>query len=388
MLIHEQRYLSNGRRLTYGVLSLGIPEKIKAIQEEIHRTQINKATEFHIGILKAKISKLRRELDENRHGKNVSTGKGNEGFNVRKSGDASVVLVGLPSVGKSTLLNALTNANSRTASYQFTTLTAVPGMMDYNGSKIQILDLPGIVEGASKGRGLGRKVLSVARNADLVLMVLDVFHPELLNILENELNEVGIRINKKLPEVFIEKAHYGGLSIHNQVSSIPDQLVKEVLKIHGINSGRIIIKEPNLTVEQLIDSVSGNRIYLPSLVVLNKIDLVDSKFISKIDRTMQNFIAISADRKINIDYLKRSIYDKLAFIRIFLKPRGNKIDYEEPLIMNQNCTIRDVCLKIHRNFVKDFKYAYVWGKSVKFSSQKVGLDHILQDKDILRIILR
>lgn len=298
------------------------------------------------------------------------------------------MLVGLPSVGKSTLLNALTNANSRTASYQFTTLTAVPGMMDYNGSKIQILDLPGIVEGASKGRGLGRKVLSVARNADLVLMVLDVFQPELLNILENELNEVGIRINKKLPEVFIEKAHYGGLSIHNQVSSIPDQLVKEVLKIHGINSGRIIIKEPNLTVEQLIDSVSGNRIYLPSLVVLNKIDLVDSKFISKIDRTMQNFIAISADRKINIDYLKRSIYDKLAFIRIFLKPRGDKIDYEEPLIMNQNCTIRDVCLKIHRNFVKDFKYAYVWGKSVKFSSQKVGLDHILQDKDILRIILR
>ena len=87
--------------------------KLKLIQEEIHRTQINKATEFHIGILKAKIAKLRRELDENRHGKNVSTGKENEGFNVRKSGDASVVLVGLPSVGKSTLLNALTNANSR-----------------------------------------------------------------------------------------------------------------------------------------------------------------------------------------------------------------------------------------------------------------------------------
>lgn len=135
-------------------------------------------------------------MDENRHGKNVSTGKENEGFNVRKSGDASVVLVGLPSVGKSTLLNALTNANSRTASYQFTTLTAVPGMMQYNGSNIQIIDLPGIVEGASKGRGLGRKVLSVARNADLVLIILDVFQSELLKILENELYYVGIRVNK------------------------------------------------------------------------------------------------------------------------------------------------------------------------------------------------
>ncbi len=296
--------------------------------------------------------------------------------------------MGLPSVGKSTLLNALTNANSRTGSYQFTTLTAVPGMMQYNGSKIQILDLPGIVEGASKGRGLGRKVLSVARNADLVLMILDVFQPELLYILERELHEVGIRVNKKHPEVFIEKAHLGGLSIYNQGSSISDQLVREVLKIHGINNGRIVIKEPNLTIEELIDAVSGNRIYLPSLVVLNKIDLVNNQFISEINRNLKNFIPISADHKINIDHLKRAIYDKLAFIRIYLKPRGNKADYEEPLIMNQNCTIRDVCLKIHRNFVKDFKYAYVWGKSVKFSSQKVGLDHILEDKDVLRIILK
>ena len=333
------------------------------------------------------MAKLRRELDDNKHGKNVSSGKENEGFNVRKSGDASVVLVGLPSVGKSTLLNVLTNAKSRTGSYQFTTLTAVPGMMEYNGSKIQILDLPGIVEGASKGRGLGRKVLSVARNADLVLMILDVFQPELLGMLERELHEVGIRINKKHPQVVIEKTHYGGIAVHDQVSNIPDHIVKEILRIHGINNGRIIIKEPNLTMDQLIDVVTGNRIYLPSLVVLNKIDLVDGKFISQIEKKVQNFIPISADLKINIDDLKSLIYDKLAFIRIFLKPKGDKID-QEPLIMNQDCTIRDVCQKIHRNFVKDFKYAYVWGSSVKFSSQKVGLDHRLNDKDVLRIILK
>jgi ribosome-interacting GTPase 1 len=260
-------------------------------------------------------------------------------------------------------------------------------MMEYNGSKIQILDLPGIVEGASKGRGLGRKVLSVARNADLVLMILDVFQPELLEMLERELHEVGIRINKKLPQVFIERAHYGGLAVHDQVSNIPDHLVKEILRIHGINNGRIMIKEPNLSIEQLIDVVTGNRIYLPALVVLNKIDLVDGKFISQIEKKVQDFIPISADRKINIDDLKKLIYDKLAFIRIFLKPKGDKID-EDPLIMNQNCTIRDVCLKIHRNFVRDFKYAYVWGSSVKFSSQKVGLDHRLKDKDVLRIILK
>ena len=154
---------------------MGIPEKIKAIQDEIHKTQINKATEFHIGLLKAKIAKLKRELDENTHGKTVSTGGGSAGFDVRKAGDATVVLIGFPSVGKSTLLNSLTNAKSKTGAYSFTTLTAVPGMLEYNGSQIQILDLPGIIEGASAGKGLGKRVLSVARNANLVLMVLDVF---------------------------------------------------------------------------------------------------------------------------------------------------------------------------------------------------------------------
>ena len=92
---------------------MGIPEKIKEIEDEIHKTQINKATEFHIGILKAKIAKLKRELEENRHGKTVSTGKGSSGYDVRKEGDATVVLIGFPSVGKSTLLNCLTNANSK-----------------------------------------------------------------------------------------------------------------------------------------------------------------------------------------------------------------------------------------------------------------------------------
>ena len=91
---------------------MGIPEKIKAIQDEIHKTQINKATEFHIGLLKAKIAKLKREQEENIHGRTVHTGGENAGFDVRKAGDATVVLIGLPSVGKSTLLNRLTNAKS------------------------------------------------------------------------------------------------------------------------------------------------------------------------------------------------------------------------------------------------------------------------------------
>ena len=62
------------------------------------------------------------------------------------------------SVGKSTLLTTLTGTHSEAASYEFTTLTCIPGIIHYNDTKIQLLDLPGIIEGASEGKGRGRQV--------------------------------------------------------------------------------------------------------------------------------------------------------------------------------------------------------------------------------------
>ena len=65
------------------------------------------------------------------------------------------------SVGKSTLLTMLTGTHSEAASYEFTTLTCIPGIIHYNDTKIQLLDLPGIIEGASEGKGRGRQVIAV-----------------------------------------------------------------------------------------------------------------------------------------------------------------------------------------------------------------------------------
>jgi ribosome-interacting GTPase 1 len=370
---------------------MGIPEKIKEIQEQIHRTQINKATEFHIGLLKAKIARLKREMQENVHGKTMHTGGENVGFDVRKAGDATVVLIGLPSVGKSTLLNSLTNAKSRVASYQFTTLTAVPGMLHYRGAKIQVLDLPGIIEGASGGKGFGKRVLSVARGADLVLIVLDVFQPHHLGVLKKELAEAGVRLDEQPPNIVVEKTSMGGISINAQVPvKASERLIKEIMRLYGLHNGRLIIREPNLTDDQLIDALNGNRIYVPSVVVLNKIDLVNHSFIqevkSKIGSTNNNFVPVSADSGINIDVLKEVIYKRLEFIRIYMRPKGGETDYKEPLIIKNGATVQDVCNKIHRNMAKNFRYGLVWGRSAKFAGQKVGLDHRLYDEDVITIV--
>jgi uncharacterized protein len=367
---------------------MGIPEKIKSIQDEIDKTQINKATEHHLGLLKAKIARLKRELEENTHGKTLSTGARNAGFDIRKTGDATVVFVGLPSVGKSTLLNRLTNARSRVGSYNFTTLTAIPGILDHRGARIQVLDMPGIIEGASKGKGLGKRVLSVARNADLVLLILDVFQPQHLSILKRELSDIGIKLDQNPPDVVIERTSTGGVSVNMQVKThITEALIKEISRIHGIHNGRIIIREPGLTDEQFIDVLTGNRVYISSLVVLNKIDLVNQGFVREIQSKIgDKFLPISADANINVDALKEAIYRKLDFIRVYMRPKGQETDYKEPMIMRRGCTIQDVCNKIHRNMATDFRFSYIWGKSAKFGGQKVGLDHVLSDEDVLTII--
>jgi ribosome-interacting GTPase 1 len=375
---------------------MGIPEKIKEIQDQIHRTQINKATEFHIGLLKAKMARLKREMQEDVHGRTMHSGGENIGFDVRKAGDATVVLIGLPSVGKSTLLNSLTNAKSRVASYQFTTLTAVPGMLHYRGAKIQVLDLPGIIEGASGGKGFGKRVLSVARSADLVLIVLDVFQPQHLGVLKKELAEGGIRLDEQPPNILIEKTSTGGISINAQVPiKASERLIKEIMRLYGLHNGRLIIRQPNLTDDQLIDALNGNRIYVPSVIVLNKIDLVNASFVQEIKSKIignnnsngdNYFIAVSADTGINIDVLKEAIYQRLRFIRVYLRPKGGETDFREPLIIKNGATVQDVCNKIHRNMGKNFRYGLVWGKSAKFAGQKVGLDHKLADEDVLTIV--
>lgn len=108
----------------------------------------------------SKLARLRAQLLEPGPG---SGGAGGAGFDVSKSGDARIALVGFPSVGKSTFLSKVTKTKSEVAAYSFTTLTAIPGVLEYGGAEIQVLDLPGIIEGAAEGKGRGRQVISATK---------------------------------------------------------------------------------------------------------------------------------------------------------------------------------------------------------------------------------
>ncbi|MGA3404703.1 MAG: GTP-binding protein [Candidatus Bathyarchaeia archaeon] len=363
---------------------MGLPEKIKAIEEEMKRTQIHKHTEHHIGLLKAKLAKLKAEQEVTQRSKS----SGSSGFEVKKGGDCTVVLIGLPSVGKSTLLNTLTNAKSKVAPYAFTTLTVVPGLLEYNGAKMQILDLPGIISGAASGTGRGRRVLSVARNADLILLILDVFQPDQISTLKKELYEMGIRLNTRRPNVTIEPSTQGGLgvTVTCKLTKMDESTIRGILNIYKIHQASVIIRE-DISDDQLIDVVSGNRMYVPAVTVLNKVDLVSPKYVDEVrNRIGEDFVAVSADQNLNIETVKDAIYNRLNFIRIYLKPRNGEADYEEPLMLTAGATVTDVCTKIHRRFAGEAKYALISGSSVRFSPQRVGMNHILNDRDVITII--
>lgn len=356
---------------------MGLVDKLKELEEELARTQKNKATEFHIGILKSKIAKIKKELLAPK-----KSGKKSGGFAIKKSGDATVALVGLPSTGKSTLLNALTGANSKTASYSFTTLNCIPGVLSYKGAKIQILDLPGIIEGAKDGTGRGKEVISAAKNADLILLVLDVFDPFYRNKLISELYASSIRLDASPPKISIEKKKSGGISISSLVKEqdiSPNTLVG-ILKEYGIFNANVTLYE-KISTDSFIDFLDGSRVYLPSLTVINKIDL-DKSILKKID---YEFIPVSAQTKEGLDLLKEKIFQKLNLIRVFTKTKFKDSD-NIPLMIKKGQSVADVCKKLHKELYNSFKYALVWGKSAKHPAQKVGLNHILEDGDIIQII--
>lgn len=357
-------------------------ERIKAIEEELAKTPVNKGTNRHIGVLRARIAKLKQQEQDR-----VTRGQGQrgDGYTVRKDGDSTVVLLGLPSVGKSTLLNHLTNSNSKVGAYDFTTLTVIPGILKYGGANIQILDIPGIIRGASHGKGLGKRILSATRSADLILVLIDVFNPKMRGMLLNEIRSIGLRPDEDPPNIIIEKRASGGIFITDMVgmTQMEHEGIKDILREYRYHNSRVVIKE-DVSYDQFVDTLLKNTVYVPTLTVLNKIDMVDNEYVEELEESLDHYvIPISADNDVNLERLKKEIFEHLNIIRIYMKPRREKADMEEPMIVRNGSTVGDIASMVHGDLRKRLRYSRIWGKSVKFGGQKVAAKHVPMDEDIL-----
>ncbi|ANZ76312.1 BA75_03382T0 [Komagataella pastoris] len=367
---------------------MGVLEKIQQIQEELARTQKNKATEYHIGLLKGKLARYRQQLLEPPPGSSSSSGTG---FEVSKSGDARVALIGFPSVGKSSLLGKITSTKSEVAQYSFTTLTSVPGVLQYEGAEIQIVDLPGIIKGASEGKGRGRQVVATAKTADLILMVLDATKgADQRLILERELESVGIRLNKAKPNISFKLKQNGGIkfSSTNPPRYLNEKLCQAILRDYRIHNADILIRDDSCTVEDFIDVINENHLhYIGCIYAYNKVDAVSLEEVDRIARE-PNTVVMSCEMNLGIQDLVEEIWYRLHMTRLYTKRRGVNPNFNDPMVVRQDSTIEDVCNSIHKDFKSQFKYALVWGSSAKHSPQKCGLGHKVHDQDVVSIVTK
>jgi ribosome-interacting GTPase 1 len=162
-----------------------------------------------------------------------------------------------------------------------------------------------------------------------------------------------------------------------------------MVSAYGFVNAEVIVRE-DVDEEQLIDVLTGNRVYLRSAAVVNKIDLVDEDHLKKIKEKMKPWgpVYVAANREVGLSELKEEIFRKLDFIHVFLKPQGQDADMKEPMVIMNGSTIGDLCDRIHRTFRRNFRYATVWGESAKFPGQTVGADHVLMNGDIVTIVVK
>ncbi|WP_049928529.1 OBG GTPase family GTP-binding protein [Halopiger goleimassiliensis] len=369
---------------------MGLEEEIEEIEEEIANTPYNKSTEAHIGRLKSKLAEKKEELEKRQSGSG-----GGGGYAVEKHGDATVALVGFPSVGKSSLLNSLTNAESETGSYEFTTLDVNPGMLEHRGANIQLLDVPGLIEGAAAGRGDGQQVLSVVRNADLILFVLSVFEIEQYDRLHEELYDINIRVDEEPPRVTVRRKHKDGIKITSSTDQDLDEgTIKDVLRDQGYVNADLNLQE-NVTIDRLIDGLMDNREYIPSITCVNKVDLIEPDYKETVDEQLrergldpEEVTFISAEEKKGLDVLKDRIWENLGLIRVYMDKPGRGVDWEEPLVVEEGTTVGEAIEKLGGEMEERFRFARVTGPSATHDEQQVGQDHVLEDEDVLKLILR
>ena len=228
-----------------------IKEQIEMIRAEIDKTQKNKATNAHIGKLKAKIAQLKiKEEKTAAHSKASGGGKGD-----RRS-----------------------LRSRRVCLY----LTCIPGVMEHRGAKIQILDLPGLIKGAAEGKGRGREILNVIRSADMVLYIVDPFQDGHFNVLHRELHNAGLRLNEVKPPVFIKRTDRGGIEVRSTVEQthLTEEEMAEIIRSFGYTSALVTLRE-NSTAEQIVDALAGNRVYEKAVIAINKIDIATDDDIAR-----------------------------------------------------------------------------------------------------------
>jgi ribosome-interacting GTPase 1 len=303
-------------------------EKIAALEEMLAIMPKHKGTDHLRAELRGRIAKLTQQATRKSGARRAS-------LTIEKEGAAQLAVIGLPNAGKSRLIAAITNASPPVAEYPFTTHKALPGMMEFENIKIQLIDTPPLAPQA-----IEFWIPPLLRRADALLVVVDL-------------------------------------------SADPIEQMKAVIK--QLKKMRVLIGDSSTETDPEF------TVWRPkALVIGNKTDVdKDGRNYAKLKQQYGErfpLIAISAAEGTGLEELKSRIYEVLDIIRVYTKAPGKKPDPTDPIILKRGSTLAAAAAAVHKDFRAKMKYARIWG-SGKHDGVMAKRDHVLQDGDIIELHL-
>jgi hypothetical protein len=365
-------------------------EKLQRMQEFLSMVPKHKGTAKLCAQIKKQMATMRKEMEEKKRRK---AGKGGPKFFIEKEGAAQIALIGLTNVGKSSLLATVTNSKVEVSANPYTTREPIPGIMNYEDIQFQIVEAPALMEGSADGRAWGLQTLALARNADGLILMVDLSQDpvEQLSLTLSEMEKARILVSKPKARVEVERRFMGaGLRIIliGRLVDCNFKGVEELLRSYRITDAVVKISG-EATLDEVEDAIFESTVYKPVVIVANKIDLEGSeanlKFLESYVGNKLPILAVSCEKRCGLEKLGETMFKTLDIIRVYTKEPNEKEFSKKPFILKKGSTVYDLAKNIHSDFSKKFSYAKVWAKRLVFSPQKVGSSFVLNDRDIAEI---
>ncbi|MHA2116728.1 MAG: GTPase [Candidatus Thorarchaeota archaeon] len=371
-----------------------LAQRIVELEKLLSLAPRHKGGERMVGDYRKKLATLKATLEKRKEQERArkSSAGAEEGV-VRKEGAGQVCLVGVTNCGKSSIINAVTNAEFDVGDYPFTTPIPTPAMLTLQDINIQLVELPGMFVGSHES-GIGRQSLAVARNTDCIALVIDLSQDidNQMNIILGELDKARIRLNKEKTTIRIERVGMGGqmlYGIQNYQGDIEE--VREYLKARRITNIIVRFQKP-ATFEQLIDAMDASVAYVRAMVVATKGDSEGSeaRFKELEEKYSDRFdiIPVSVESNENLDGMSWAFYEHLDILRVYTKIPGKRRE-AKPIVLPEGSVVEDAALKVHKElFVERFRSAVILRENDKIKRRTVGLNYPLEDGDILQLAHR
>ncbi len=368
-------------------------EKLRLLEEFLSLVPRHKGTAKLCVQVKRQIKSLRQEIEEKKRKK---TGKGGPKMFLQKEGAAQIALLGLTNVGKSSLLTAVTNAKVEVSPHPYTTREPVPGILNYEDIQFQIVEAPALMEGSADGKAWGLQTLAIARNADSLILMVDLSQDavEQLSLVLDELEKAQISVTQPKTRVEVERKFMGAgmrIIVFGRLVDCTFKEVEALLKSYNVTDAVVkIYGEAKLA--EVEEAIFEKAVHKPTIIIANKTDMQNAKENLGSLQTYVNgqlpIIAVSCQTGYGLKKLGIALFKKLDIMRVYTKEPNEREYSKKPFILRRNATVSELAKNIHSDLTEKFSFARVWAKRLTYSPQKVGSSFVLEDGDITEIHIK